>query len=293
MTTTAHRTETNPETSKDFESTRTVAAAPAAVLAALRTAEAISSWWCPATGSAEPGSTLEMASRSGSKMLDLCVEPSEEGRVVWSVLLAPLTPEWVGTSIVFEVQEAEGGSTIHFRHRGLTARCDCFDMCQEGWTNALDRLVSFTETGLVAYARDSFHSTMHIAAPPEAVLAALSSTEAVTWWWGPATGSAETGGTFVVSFMGGRQRIVMDVEPAFENRVVWAVQECPLTPDWIGTTIYFDVAEDDNGTMLSFRHQGLTPELECFDMCHEGWTHFLSSLVSYAETGVGQPHTEE
>jgi uncharacterized protein YndB with AHSA1/START domain len=289
MTTTAHRT----ETSEDFESTLTFAASPEDVLAALRTPEAISSWWCPATGSAEQGSTLEMASRSGSKMLDLRVEPSDEGRVVWSVLQAPLTPEWVGTIILLEVEEAGGGATLHFRHHGLTAQCDCFDMCQEGWTNALDRLVSFVETGLIAYARDSFHSTMSIAATPEAVLAALSTPEAVTSWWGPAIGSADAGGTLVVSFMGGRQRIVMHVEPAFENRVVWAVKECPLTPDWIGTTIFFDVTEAGDGAMLYFRHQGLTPELECFDMCHEGWTHFLASLVSYAETGVGQPHTED
>jgi uncharacterized protein YndB with AHSA1/START domain len=289
MTTTAHRT----ETSEDFESTLTFAASPEDVLAALRTPEAISSWWCPATGSAEQGSTLEMASRSGSKMLDLRVEPSDEGRVVWSVLQAPLTPEWVGTIILLEVEEAGGGATLHFRHHGLTAQCDCFDMCQEGWTNALDRLVSFVETGLIAYARDSFHSTMSIAATPEAVLAALSTPEAVTSWWGPAIGSADAGGTLVVSFMGGRQRIVMHVEPAFENRVVWAVKECPLTPDWIGTTIFFDVTEAGDGAMLYFRHQGLTPELECFDMCHEGWTHFLASLVCYAETGVGQPHTED
>ena len=271
----------------------TFTASPAEVLAALRTPEAISSWWCPATGSAHQGGTLEMASRSGSKMLDLRVEPSEEGRVVWSVLRAPLTPEWVGTTVVFEIEAAEGGTTLHFRHRGLTAQCDCFDMCQEGWTNALDRLLSFVETGLIAYARDSFHSALSVAAPPEAVLAALSTTEAVTSWWGPATGSAEVGGTLAVSFMGGRQRIVMEVEPAaFENRVVWAVKECPLTPEWIGTTIFFDVAEGSDGAMLHFRHQGLTPELECFDMCHEGWTHFVASLVSYAETGVGQPHTE-
>ena len=24
-------------------------------------------------------------------------------------------------------------------------------------------------------------------------------------------------------------------------------------------------------------------------MCHEGWTHFVASLVSYTETGIGQP----
>ena len=289
MTTTAHHT----ETSEDFESTLSSTASPGAVLAALRSAEAISSWWCPATGSADQGGTLEMASRSGSTFLDLRVEPSEEGRVVWSVLQAPLTPEWVGTTIVFEVEGAGDGATLRFRHRGLTAQCDCFDMCQEGWTNALDRLVGFAETGQMAYARDSFHSTMHIAAPPEVVLAALSSTEAVTSWWGPATGSAGVGGTLVVSFLGGRQRIVMEVEPGFENRVTWSVKECPLTPDWIGTTIFFDVAEADDGAMLYFRHQGLTPELECFDMCHEGWTHYLASLVSYVETGEGQPSRHE
>jgi len=65
MTTAADRT----ETSEDFESTLTFAASPEDVLAALRTPEAISSWWCPATASAEQESTLEMASRSGSKFL--------------------------------------------------------------------------------------------------------------------------------------------------------------------------------------------------------------------------------
>jgi uncharacterized protein YndB with AHSA1/START domain len=292
MTTATEHTD-HTETSGDFVCTKTFTASTEAVLAALRTTEAISSWWCPATGSAGPGSILELASRSGSKMLDMLVVPAEDGMVVWSVQEAPLTPEWVGTTIVFEVEDSTGGATLRFRHQGLTPQCSCFDMCQEGWTNALSRLISFVETGQVAYARDSFHATMSIAAPPEAVLAALRTPEAVTSWWGPATGSADAGGGLEVSFMGGRQRIVMHVEPAFESRVVWSVQEAPLTPEWSGTTIFFDVTEAGDGAMLYFRHQGLTPELECFDMCHEGWTHYLGSLVSYAETGVGQPYTED
>ena len=51
----------------DFESTRTFTASAADVLAALRTTEAISSWWAPATGSADPRGTLDVASRSGSR----------------------------------------------------------------------------------------------------------------------------------------------------------------------------------------------------------------------------------
>jgi uncharacterized protein YndB with AHSA1/START domain len=294
MTTANEQTDhTETRGDADFVWTKTFAASSEAVLAALRTTEAISSWWSTATGSADAGAWLEMASRSGSKMLDMLVVPVEDGMVVWSVQEAPLTPEWVGTSIVFEVEDSTGGATLRFRHQGLTPRCGCFDMCQEGWTNALGRLVSFVETGQVADARDSFHATMSIAAPPEAVLAALCAPDAVTSWWGPSSGSADAGGRLEVSFMGGRQRIVMHVEPTFESRVVWSVEEAPLTPEWSGTTIFFEVTEAADGAMLYFRHQGLTPELECFDMCHEGWTHYLGSLVSYAETGVGQPYRED
>jgi uncharacterized protein YndB with AHSA1/START domain len=297
-TTTSTTTATN---STDFECTLPLAAPADAVRAALRTPEAISSWWGPTTGSAEPGGALRVASRSGSTMLRLGVEPDDAGRVVWSVEEAPLTTEWLGTTISFDVRESggkddgatSGGAVLHFRHRGLTPACDCFDMCQAGWTDALGRLVSYVETGAVAYARDSFQSTLPVAAPPAAVLAALRTADAVSSWWGPATGSADVGDTLVVSFLGGRQRIVMDVQrPPFENRVVWSVRETPLTPEWDGTTIYFDVVAEDaasKGSVLSFRHEGLTPELECFDMCHEGWTHYLASLVSYVETGTGQP----
>lgn len=273
------------DTSQDFETTLTVAAPAEAVLAILRTVEAISSWWSPASGSAEPGGILEIASRSGSTMLEMLVAPAEEGRVVWSVQEAPLTPEWVGTTIVFAVEDNGAGATVRFRHHGLTPQCSYFDMCREGWTNALDRLVSFAETGRITTARDSFQATKSISASPEAVLAALRSPEAITSWWTPTMGSGEAGGSLEVSFFGGEERVVMHVEPAFEGRVVWSVRAAPLTPDWVGTTIFFDVAEVGDGTMLFFRHQGLTPDLECYDMCHQGWTHYLGSLVSYLEAG--------
>ena len=141
MTTTAHHT----ETSEDFESTLSSTASPGAVLAALRSAEAISSWWCPATGSADQGGTLEMASRSGSTFLDLRVEPSEEGRVVWSVLQAPLTPEWVGTTIVFEVEGAGDGATLRFRHR------DCHVVHVPPVPNRLEQRIGEAEGQNVAH----------------------------------------------------------------------------------------------------------------------------------------------
>lgn len=137
--------------------------------------------------------------------------------------------------------------------------------------------------------RSDFEVVKTLSATPEAVLAALRTPEAVTSWWGPTTGSAEVGGTLEVSFLSRKQVIVMHVEPAEEGQVVWSVESAPLTPEWSGTTIVFDVSPSGDGTVLHFRHHGLTPQLECFTMCHEGWTHYLGSLVSYIETGQGQP----
>src|SRR5580692_13069044 len=133
-----------------------------------------------------------------------------------------------------------------------------------------------------------FESTLLFEAPPEKVLAALRTPEAVTDWWGPAEGVAEVGGTFEVSFLNRRQVIVLHVEPSEAGQVVWSVRDTPLTPEWVGTTIVFDVtATAEGAATLHFRHEGLTPQLECFEMCHEGWTHYLASLVSFVDTGVG------
>jgi uncharacterized protein YndB with AHSA1/START domain len=151
--------------------------------------------------------------------------------------------------------------------------------------------VAYVEAGQPADAPDSFQSTHTVTAAPETVLAALRTTEGVSGWWGPASGSADPGGILEVSFLDGRQVIRMQVEPSSERRVVWSVEGATLTPDWADTTIIFDVAAGD-GSTVRFRHQGLTPGLECFDMCHEGWTHYVASLVSFAETGQGQPSRE-
>jgi uncharacterized protein YndB with AHSA1/START domain len=142
-------------------------------------------------------------------------------------------------------------------------------------------------------ASEDFESTKTLGAQPDKVLAALRTPEAITDWWGPTEGSAAVGGTLTVTFASHGQVIVLRVEQGEEGQVVWRVEETPRTPEWVGTTIVFDVAASGAGSVLHFRHHGLTPELECFDMCHEGWTHYLGSLVSYVDTGEGQPARHE
>lgn len=61
--------------------------------------------------------------------------------------------------------------------------------------------------------------------------------------------------------------------------------------EWIGTKIIFEIAEQDNRTLIRFTHLGLVPEYECFEICRDAWTTYIqNSLRSLITTGKGQPN---
>ena len=144
-----------------------------------------------------------------------------------------------------------------------------------------------------AGADGDFTATVTFTNGPDAVYEALATTSGISGWWVPATGSAETGGELTFDFGGGLKLTGVDeaTRPLF---VRWTVLICEPAPDWVGTRIHFELnALDNGGTRLAFRHEGLTAQLECFESCHAGWTHYLGSLAAYVETGIGWPASSE
>ena len=139
-------------------------------------------------------------------------------------------------------------------------------------------------------ALDDFCATKRFRGDPDAVFAALTNVDALTSWWVPAGGGAATGET--LRFLMGDREVVMLVEEADRPaRVVWSVLVCEPAPDWVGTSISFDLAALNTGTELRFQHHGLHPDLECFETCHAGWTRYLASLVDFVDHGAGHPNT--
>jgi uncharacterized protein YndB with AHSA1/START domain len=135
---------------------------------------------------------------------------------------------------------------------------------------------------------DDFRSTKTFAAGPDRVFSALTDIDALTSWWNPAAGGADTGET--LRFLMGDREVVMQVEEATRpSRVRWNVSVCEPERDWVGTWITFDLEPAGTGTELRFQHHGLNPGLECFEMCHTGWTRYLASLVEYVDRGTGNP----
>jgi len=117
----------------------------------------------------------------------------------------------------------------------------------------------------------------------------------VPGWWGVHfTGSAEKqNDTFTVT-MGGDSFFHFTVTELIPGkRVVWLVTDCNMPwysdkKEWADTRLIFDLREKDGETELQFKHEGLTPDVECYKDCEPGWTHWIkTSLFSYFTTGKG------
>jgi len=77
------------------------------------------------------------------------------------------------------------------------------------------------------------------------------------------------------------------------KKVVWYVLDnyFKFTKDeseWKDTNVVFEISEKDGKTQLKFTHQGLVPDYECFNVCHDAWTHYIQdSLKNLILTGKG------
>jgi len=45
--------------------------------------------------------------------------------------------------------------------------------------------------------------------------------------------------------------------------------------------LVFDLTEDNGATTITFTHEGLTPKVECYKDCEEGWTHWIKASLYF------------
>ncbi len=124
------------------------------------------------------------------------------------------------------------------------------------------------------------------------VYQALATPEGVAGWWtAETTGDKKAGGMITFRFTDqGRELGVFDMkilELGTDARVVWQVVSGPA--EWVGTTIRFDLKQEDDFTIILFKHEGWKEPVEFMYHCNTKWATFLMSLKSLVETGKGQP----
>ena len=135
-----------------------------------------------------------------------------------------------------------------------------------------------------------YTATTLFESPADAVFDALTTPASLTGWWMGASGSGLEGGALTFRW-GAEGALVMRVDAAQRAKLVeWTALASEPLDDWVGTTVRFEISPGETGgTRLDFRHVGLTPQLECFDMCKQGWDQYLPSLVGYVDRGQGSP----
>ncbi len=67
------------------------------------------------------------------------------------------------------------------------------------------------------------------------------------------------------------------------EKVVWLITDSTLsflsnTGEWINTKIGFTISTEENKTIVTFMHDGLVPQIECYNACSGGWTRYLDKL---------------
>jgi uncharacterized protein YndB with AHSA1/START domain len=138
--------------------------------------------------------------------------------------------------------------------------------------------------------------TVEIDAPAQQVFHSLATLEGIRGWWTPTVnGDPSSGGEFTVRFEhledGEDQVKVLRVDEAAPSRVAWTCVFDRRHPEWERTRMVFELEEAGGRTRLEFRHEGLTPALDCYLVCEAGWDYFLASITGYVERGAGTPWT--
>ena len=131
-----------------------------------------------------------------------------------------------------------------------------------------------------------------VKASPNDTYGVLTTREGLAGWWTTDTqGNCNVGGVIQFRFgtRGSIDMNVLELDPA--KRVLWQVVGGP--PEWIGTTVSFELTQDDDFTIILFKHQGWKEPSEFMHHCSTKWALFLMSIKSLVETGKGAPYPSD
>jgi hypothetical protein len=132
----------------------------------------------------------------------------------------------------------------------------------------------------------NFSTVIEVSQSPEEVFSCISNVP--KWWSKDYQGdSKHLNDEFIIHHPmqhHSKQRLV-EVIP--NKKIVWLITESTLywlqgnKEEWKNTRIIFDIESANEGTILHFTHEGLTPDKECFSMCEKGWSIVINEWLHH------------
>lgn len=123
-------------------------------------------------------------------------------------------------------------------------------------------------------------------------------TKSITKWWTTDFEGVSNiqGQTFTIRFGTNVFKTMRVEELITGKRVVWVVTDSLIDipelknkTEWISTKIVWEISTVNDKTEVHLTHYGLTPQVECYNICESGWQNFTQSLAAFVITGNGNP----
>lgn len=123
-----------------------ISSTPQKIYEAITTKPGVANWWTPQT---EIGNKIcdinifDFGNRYHNEMKIVDLQPDK--RVWWKCLVGD--KEWIGTNLVFELEEKNDETILRFEHNNWKEETDFFASCNYQWAYYMRSLKLYCETG--------------------------------------------------------------------------------------------------------------------------------------------------
>ena len=123
-----------------------------------------------------------------------------------------------------------------------------------------------------------------IRSTPEKIYEAITTQQGIASWWSIHNNAKlEVGSTYRISFGGDYFKDIKITELVPNKKVSWQILDAH--PEWINTTVTFDISMGTNSAELRFNHAGWNDYTDMFAQCNHHWGVYLQNLKIFTETG--------
>ncbi|WP_299114571.1 SRPBCC domain-containing protein [uncultured Winogradskyella sp.] len=115
-------------------------------------------------------------------------------------------------------------------------------------------------------------------------------TEDIHLWWSNTSNTFQKeGGQFTIHFENGYWWTFKIIEFIPNTELIWKCidGEPDFNKEWIGHILHWQIVEGTSETTINFHQAGLTPDIECYDICSTTWDMFITEkLKLHLQTSV-------
>lgn len=141
----------------------------------------------------------------------------------------------------------------------------------------------------------SFTTSIEVAKSPHHVFDCIR--DVAKWWGGPDLEGRTTrlNDEFTITHGDAHYSKQKLIEVVADQKLVWLITEARLgwlernKHEWTNTRLVFQIVPRGDTTVVELRHEGLVPELECYERCSEGWRLVIGDYLFRFIT-EGTPH---